>query len=115
MARFYYTVFIFFVPALFGSCSHFLGPNPVERNPYSRGYYRSSSSAGDIVFGMDRDEVLSSWGEPGKVQIAGNPNEGNERWVYSESGSRYFGESRSRFVYFKNGRVSGWETKPFAR
>jgi hypothetical protein len=41
------------------------------------------------------------WGRPAQVEVAGNPDNENERWTFFESGSM-------RQVYFESGSVQGW-------
>lgn len=53
-------------------------------------------------------EVAKTWGEPARVQSAGQPELGNQRWVYPES-SAYI-KPKARVIYFERGRVAGWET-----
>jgi hypothetical protein len=66
----------------------------------------------DLVLGMPRDAVMKSWGEPEAIEVAGNPNYGNERWIYThfESSTEGF-QKQERLVYFERGRVVGWETR----
>lgn len=56
----------------------------------------------DILFGMSKDDVSSSWGTPLRVEVAGNPSYENERWLYKLNGA-------SKYVYFESGKVEGWE------
>lgn len=58
----------------------------------------------DVVLGMTRQQVMSSWGEPQQREAAGARAAGHERWTY---GSRY-SLNGSRVVIFENGRVAGW-------
>jgi hypothetical protein len=58
----------------------------------------------DVVLGMTRQQVQSSWGEPQQREVAGTNGEGHERWTY---GSRY-SLNGSKIVIFENGRVAGW-------
>lgn len=65
----------------------------------------------DISVGMTQKSVLESWGDPDRVEVAGNPVYGNERWKYSKYVSSEAGYRReTRYVYFENGVVSGWES-----
>ncbi|MGZ3694912.1 MAG: hypothetical protein ACXWQO_12095 [Bdellovibrionota bacterium] len=58
----------------------------------------------DVVLGMTRQQVMSSWGEPQQREVAGTNATGHERWTY---GSRY-SLNGNRVVIFENGRVAGW-------
>jgi SNF2 family DNA or RNA helicase len=55
-----------------------------------------------LSLGMSKTQVLQSWGEPARVDIAGNPSNENERWLYSMNGA-------SKYIYFEAGEVQGWE------
>jgi hypothetical protein len=54
-----------------------------------------------LLLQMTKDEVVSSWGKPDRVDIAGKPAYENERWVYQRDGA-------VKYVYFEGGRVGGW-------
>lgn len=58
----------------------------------------------DVILGMTRQEVISSWGEPMQREQAGRGTTGHERWTY---GSRY-NLSGSKTVIFEDGKVAGW-------
>lgn len=69
--------------------------------------YTSSETAfairkSDILLGMSKDDVTTSWGQPVRVEVAGNPRNENERWVYKPDGA-------SKYIYFESGKVEGWE------
>jgi hypothetical protein len=55
----------------------------------------------DITVGMSKNTIVSSWGQPSRVDVAGNPINQNERWSYYESG-------KVRQVFFEAGKVEGW-------
>jgi hypothetical protein len=64
----------------------------------------------DIAVGMGRQAVLESWGDPAAIEVAGRPENGNERWTYKEYISTPEGfQEENRVLYFENGRVVGWE------
>lgn len=56
----------------------------------------------DILLGMTKNDVLTSWGKPVQVDVAGNPRNENERWLYKMNGA-------SKYIYFESGQVEGWE------
>lgn len=56
----------------------------------------------DILLGMSKEDVTTSWGSPTRVEVAGNPSYENERWVYKQNGA-------SKYIYFESGKVEGWE------
>ena len=56
----------------------------------------------DVMLGMNKGDVLESIGKPVRVEIAGNPRNENERWLYETNGA-------SRYIYFESGEVHGWE------
>lgn len=60
-----------------------------------------ASVAGDVALGMSKEEVKKIWGKPIRVDIAGDPRNQNERWVFYEAG-------RMKQLYFESGKVEGW-------
>ena len=61
---------------------------------------------------MSKRAVQESWGEPERIEVAGNPTYGNERWKYSTyvSSTEGFNEEE-RMIYFEGGRVVGWNKR----
>jgi len=55
----------------------------------------------DLYLGMSKSQVMQAWGKPSRVDIAGNPRNQNERWVFFEDGS-------AKQIFFEYGRVGGW-------
>ncbi len=55
----------------------------------------------EIVMGMNKSSVISSWGEPMQRDFAGDPRYQNERWAYRKGG-------KTKFIYFEGGKVGGW-------
>lgn len=64
----------------------------------------SPSGAQGLFLGMTKSGVISAWGRPERVDVAGNPNNENERWAFR-------GVSSTHYVYFENGLVQGWKTR----
>ncbi len=60
------------------------------------------SMKNDVVIGMKKGQVMASIGRPSKVEVAGNPQDENERWLYHMNGA-------SKYIYFESGEVQGWE------
>lgn len=56
----------------------------------------------DLSSGMTKTDVVSGWGPPMRVEIAGNPSFENERWLYKLNGA-------TKYIYFESGHVEGWE------
>lgn len=67
--------------------------------------------AGDVVLGMNMEQVMSSWGRPSDVEIAGDAESGNQKWTYSGGLMGRLKINPARIVYFERGRVAGWETQ----
>jgi len=65
---------------------------------YIRHYQRTSR---EIYLGMEKDQVVDRWGRPDRVEIAGNPREGNERWTFFDNGT-------VKRIFFESGKVQGW-------
>lgn len=57
---------------------------------------------GRLNRGMSKTQVLTTLGQPQRIEIAGNPRFENERWLYAEQGS-------PKYIYFESGLVGGWE------
>lgn len=56
----------------------------------------------DLSYRMSKQQVLNSWGEPDRLDKAGNdPNSPYERWAYHRAG-------KVKFIYFEQGLVEGW-------
>jgi hypothetical protein len=82
-----------------------------DRNRFSRSI-ASAVEEGDVVVGMPKEAVKESWGDPENVEVAGNPQMGNERWTYTRYISSVEGYQREeRVLYFEKGNVIGWEKK----
>jgi hypothetical protein len=74
-------------------------PKPQELSPERR---VAAVAKNDIIYGMKKIDVIESWGEPQKVEFAGDPRNENERWLYHSNGT-------SKYIYFEAGQVKGWE------
>lgn len=72
---------------------------------------RAAIDEGDVSLGMSKEAVLKSWGDPEAVEVAGNPDYGSERWVYTHFEASQEGyQTQQRMIYFERGKVVGWET-----
>ena len=70
---------------------------------------RQAIDDGDIAVGMPREAVLKSWGDPDSVEVAGNPDYGSERWLYTHFEPSTEGyQTQQRMIYFERGKVVGW-------
>ncbi len=56
----------------------------------------------NLFLGMSKNEVRRSWGRPARIDVAGNPANQNERWIFYDNGG-------SRHVFFERGVVQGWQ------
>jgi hypothetical protein len=65
--------------------------------------YRWAADQGELLLGMSKDDVESSWGRPERVDIAGNPTYENERWMYRRDGA-------AKYIFFEGGKVGGWSS-----
>ncbi len=82
-----------------------------ENEARRRAWINRTVASRDVTLGMDRTQVLQAWGSPRDVSYAGDPRQGNERWMYTLSVSSSWGLGPRKVVYFENGRVVGWETE----
>lgn len=55
----------------------------------------------ELYLGMLKTQVIQLWGKPSRVEIAGNPRNQNERWLFIEDGNK-------KQIYFESGKVQGW-------
>ncbi len=55
----------------------------------------------ELKVGMDKSQIIDEWGKPIKVDIAGNPQFENEKWVF-------YGPEGTSYIYFEGGKVQGW-------
>lgn len=74
----------------------------VPHRSETQGFERQEIVKNDVTLGMSKQDVLVSMGKPLKVEIAGNPRQENERWLYQYNGA-------SKYIYFESGEVQGWE------
>lgn len=72
-----------------------------DLNPTRNLVSRRSIHSSELFLGMEKSEVVETWGKPARVEIAGNPKNQNERWSFVEDGS-------VKQVYFEGGKVQGW-------
>lgn len=78
---------------------------PNSRMKHSkRGYDTREDQVRDISTGMGKNDVVRVWGRPHRVEIAGNPSNQNERWVF-------VGKNSNKLIFFENGRVQGWSVE----
>jgi hypothetical protein len=89
----------------------------VNESQWSEGQRQSRESeiqygleTGEIVVGMKMDDVVTVWGRPRDIEVAGDPRFGNQKWIYHEGVSSRWGLRPLRVIYFEEGRVAGWET-----
>ncbi len=74
--------------------------------------YQPIIEAQDIAMGMPQDFVRRAWGDPEKVEVAGNPAFKNEKWTYSKFISSVDGyKKEGKVVYFEGGKVNAWEVQ----
>lgn len=106
------TILICILGSLQISCStaSFLERSPRSRTQDYSEWRSHALQSRDLILGMEMNDVRDSWGPPGQIEIAGDPDRGDQRWLYFTSPSKRWGLSQARIVYFEEGRVSGWET-----
>ncbi len=73
-----------------------------EPRTYFQSEQQLAQRNNSVSLGMSKSDVMSSIGEPQRIEVAGNPSYENERWVYGRNGA-------SKYIYFESGRVEGWE------
>lgn len=92
---------------------YFLRLSKSERIDYlsSRGisvprYYtvtenKMAAYSNEVVLGMQKNEVIRSWGQPVRREVSGDPRYENERWAFRRNGA-------VSYIYFSGGVVEGW-------
>lgn len=75
-----------------------LSKAPEQLMPQERFWATSTS---EVVMGMSKEDVEASWGRPVRVDVAGNPRNENERWLYHRDGA-------PKYIFFEGGAVEGW-------
>ena len=80
-----------------------------RRTPRQERMIEEAISSDQLAVGMKMDEVQSVWGSPREIERAGDSHSGNQRWVYPGGVSSQWKMQPSRYVYFENGQVTGWE------
>lgn len=73
---------------------------PEPRLAYEMGMAAEQS---ELLLDMTKEDVISSWGRPDRVDIAGKASYENERWLYRRDGA-------VKYIYFESGKVGGWTT-----
>ncbi len=77
---------------------------PPDNSYQESSQYRTDSGA--LFYGMEKSKVMEILGQPRQVDYAGDPRYENERWGYATNDL-----GTTRYIYFENGRVDGWEHK----
>lgn len=79
----------------------FLSNYKTDDNLSLKTFYQSRFEERGIAIGMNKQDVVQSWGEPHNVDFAGDPRLQNERWSFREKG-------KVHKVFFESGVVQGW-------
>ncbi len=69
---------------------------------------RQAILEGVIMMGMTKDQVVASIGRPNDENISTYEGGETTQFCYGEIGSN-FNFNRYRYVYFTNGKVTGWD------
>jgi hypothetical protein len=73
-----------------------------DRQQFTRKERRMASFSNEVIYGMNKNAVLSIMGKPVRIDIAGHPSLENERWAYEVRGGV------TKFIYCERGQVEGW-------
>lgn len=90
--------------ALAAAAEKLEGPAPPDpralaiRAKHWSGPITTAVIARKILFGMTREQVRASWGEPDEINRTVTPGDVHEQWVYG-----------TQYVYFDNGVVTAWQ------
>jgi hypothetical protein len=70
----------------------------VAKHPELPITYKKAITAGKIMIGMTKEQVIASWGNPNKINKSVGSWGVHEQWVYS-----------SQYLYFENGKLTSWQ------
>lgn len=66
----------------------------------------------ELRLGMEKSSVQGKWGSPQRVEVAGGPESGFERWTYLKTVPTMDGYTQqTKVIYFEQGSVVGWENR----
>ena len=74
------------------------GLRPGEQEMLQRAQHRIDAEKGQVRIGMTEEEAVRSWGRPDYI----NHSSAGDQWVYQR------GPIKAQFLYFKNGRLTGF-------
>ncbi|MGD9015025.1 MAG: hypothetical protein PVI33_03270 [Candidatus Omnitrophota bacterium] len=84
--------------------SPFYGRQPSNIN------YSGRYDTGVLEIGLTEKQINEKWGFPSQIVRAISKSESIEEWEYCDSYSASTGTCESyKYLYFKNGRLSGWK------
>ena len=84
----------------------------VNAHPEIDGRTRVAILSGEVFIGMDKGQVIASWGRPHDINRTVGFWGVNEQWVYGYT--KYYGSGVSGFIpthyfYFENGKLTSWQ------
>ena len=107
--KFIVTLLIVF---LFTSCASFMasmrGANPkeyLEEYPDVDPVIRECILSNKIQLGMNKKQVIASWGKPRDINKSVGSWGVHEQWIYGEYGTIY----KVYYLYFENGILTSWQ------
>jgi len=81
----------------------------VDKNPELPLEVKEAILQGRITFGMDKIQVVASWGKPNDVNKTVTPYSTHEQWVYSDYSYILRCFEPYAYVYFENGILTSWQ------
>src|SRR4051812_38521062 len=60
-----------------------------KQSPQNKDGILWATEWGELLVGMETQDVLSAWGRPTEIETAGDSRSGNQRWIYTQNGKTY--------------------------
>lgn len=92
----------------FVGCASMMGPSKKDRKQYVNSHFYLSANVsrcileGKITKGMNKEEVVASWGRPNDINRTVGSWGVHEQWVYGSA-------PNTRYLYFENDKLTSWQ------
>ena len=87
----------------------------LDSHPNLKPEIRQAIIDGDILIGMTTEQVVASIGKPVKINKTTDKDGVSEQWIYAGKIRLSYRDNRTvkeyAYVYFRNGRVSSWQSE----
>ena len=90
-----------------------LRQNYLNTHPTISTAWRRAILSGNILIGMTEEAVMASLGHPDKINLSDERH--RSAWIYTSSRRSFNARVKYGYVYFKNHRVTSWQSSEPAR